>query len=200
MRRFRTHLVLLAVLATLALSALLPSTAGATTHKLGTGTAVVTLDPYVITFIEVGYPFFPAAPAAIAFNAPGPRVAFPITGGAWNTKPHPHGTFLLKGGLFWVHYYPGPALVTFTVPGWRAGVNTTTGWTGLVDGSREAIFDETLTGMHATVRTIHGHKYLQVTGVALTYNATFTTAFNSAFGTALTAEPFGTATLLARRK
>jgi hypothetical protein len=157
MRWSRTHFVLIAVLATLALSALLPATAGAATHKLGTGTAVITLDPFVAEFINAAYPFFPVAPAAIAFNSPGPRVALPITGGAWNTKPHPHGTFLLKGGLFWVHY-AGTTLETFTLPAWRAGINTTAGWTALVNGTREAIFDETLTGMHATVRTIHGHK------------------------------------------
>ena len=200
MRRSRTHFVLIAVLATLALSALLPATAGAATHKLGTGTAVITLDPFVAEFINAAYPFFPVAPAAIAFNSPGPRVALPITGGAWNTKPYPHGTFLLKGGLFWVHY-AGTTLETFTLPAWRAGINTTAGWTALVNGTREAIFDETLTGMHATVRTIHGHKYLQVTGVVLAYNATYVSAFDSAFGTTVPIDtPFGTATLLARLK
>ena len=114
MKRFRARVVLASVVALLALSALLPATAGAATHKLGTGKVVVTLDPFVAEFITAAYPFFPIAPAAIAVNAPGPRVALPVSGGAWSTTPAPHGTFLLKGGLVWVHYVT-TTLTTFTV-------------------------------------------------------------------------------------
>jgi hypothetical protein len=192
---------MLAVIALIAVPALLPATASAKSYKLGTGKVVVSLDPFVAVFINAAYPFFPVAPASIAFSAPGPRVALPVTGGAWSTTPAPHGTFLLKGGLVWVHYTGTTLAATFTLPAWHAGINTTAGWTAPVNGTRETIFDETLTAMHASIRTIHGHKYLQVTGVALAYNATYVSAFNSAFGTTVSLDtPFGTATLLARLK
>ncbi len=56
-------------------------------------------------------------------------------------------------------------------------------------------------GSHASIFSSHGHKYVKVTGVLLTYTAAFTTAFNTTFGTALSiGEPFGTATLVARLK
>jgi hypothetical protein len=197
----RVRLALLAVIALIALPALLPATASAKNYKLGTGKVVVSLDPFVAVFIGAQYPFYPIAPASIAFNAPGPRVALPVTGGAWSTSPAPHGTFFLKGGLVWVHYATGPTLQTFSVPGWRAGVNTTAGWTGILNGTRTAILDENLMGSHASFLTIHGHKYVKVTTVILTYNMAFATAFNTAFGTSLmSSEPFGTATLLARLK
>jgi hypothetical protein len=200
-KQTRIRLALLAVIALIAVPALLPATASAKNYKLGTGKVVVSLDPFVAVFIGDAYPFYPLAPASIAFDAPGPRVTLPITGGVWKTTPNPRGTFFLKGGLFWVHYTAGPTLVTFSVPAWRAGVNTSTGWTALVNGTRNTIFDENLMGSHASFLTIHGHKYVKVTTVILTYNTTFVTAFNAAFGTSLTSgEPFGTATLLARLK
>jgi hypothetical protein len=200
-KQTRIRLALLAVIALIALPALLPATASAANHTLGTGKVVVSLDPFVAEFVIAQYPFYPIAPASIAFNAPGPRVTLPITGGVWKTTPSPHGTFFLKGGLVWVHYATGPTLQTFSVPGWRAGVNTTAGWTGILNGTRTAILDENLMGSHASFLTIHGHKYVKVTTVILTYNTAFATAFNTAFGTSLNVgEPFGTATLLARLK
>ena len=141
------------------------------------------------------------APALIAFDAPGPRVALPVTGGVWNTTPQPHGTFFLKGGLVWVDDATGPGLQTFTVPAWRAGINTLSGWTALVNGTRTDIFGEILNEPFSAVVTIHGHKYLKVSNVMLSYSTSFTSAWEAAFGTELSpAESFGTATLLARLK
>jgi len=202
MRRSRTRVVLIAALATLGLAALVPATATAATHKLGPGKAVIALDPFVATFISAGYPFYPLGPASIAFDAPGPRVALPVTGGVWSSTPMPHGTFFLKGGLVWVHYASGPVLQTFTAPAWRAGILTLAGWTALINGARTDIFGESVeAGHYSAVVTIHGHKYLKVSNVSLDYSTDFTTPYNTAFGTTLSpGEPFGVATLLARLK
>ena len=52
----RTRVVLVLALATLALAALLPATATATTHKLGAGKAVISLDPFMYIFINATDP------------------------------------------------------------------------------------------------------------------------------------------------
>ncbi len=123
-----------------------------------------------------------------------------VAGGTWD-KSHSRGTFLLNGGLVFVHYTAGPVIHTLTLRSWRAGVNTTAGWTARVNGTRMVILDENLMGSHPSYPTIGGHKFVKVNTVILFYDNAFTTAFNTTFSEALTdGEPFGTATLLARLK
>ena len=201
MKQTRIRLAMLAVIALIAVPALLPATASAKNFKLGTGKVVVRLDSFFDLFISAGYPIYPVAPASMAFDAPGSRIALPITGGTWSAGLHPHGTFMLKGGIVYIHYNAVPTLETLSVPAWRAGINTSAGWTGLINGTRTTIFDEDLTTSTTTFPTAHGHKFVKVTGVVLTYDAALTNAFNSAFSLGLSLNtPFGTATLLARVK
>jgi len=197
----RVRLALLAVIALIALPALLPATASAQSFKLGTGKVSVSLDPFYLIFLTGGYPMYPVAPAAMAFDAPGTRLALPVKGGIWNAGLHPHGTFVLKGGFEFIHYSGSPTLVTLSIPGWHAVVGTTTGWTAVVNGARTPILDEDLTTATTTFPKSHGQTFVKITGVVLTYDNGFTNAFNTAFGTTLgDNEPFGTATLLARLK
>ena len=201
MKQTRIRLALLAVIALVALAALLPATAGAQTRKLGTGKVVVVLDPVFNLLLVSDYPFYPVAPASMTFDAPKPRMALPITGGTWSAGLHPHGTFKLKGGFVFVHVTGSPTLVTLSVPGWRAGINTSAGWTGLINGTRTTIFDEDLTTSTTTFPTSHGHKFVKVTGVILTYGTGITNAFSAAFQATLGPNTlFGTATLVARLK
>jgi hypothetical protein len=200
-RQTRIRLGLLAVVALVALLALLPATASAKTFKIGTGKVVVTLDPFFNIFLSAGYPMYPVAPASMAFDAPGSRMALPVVGGRWHATLHPHGTFVLKGGFVFIHYTGVPMLKSLSIPAWQAVVGTTTGWTALVNGTRAPILDEDLTTSTTTFPKAHGHRSVKITGVVLTYDNAFTTAFNTAFGTTLSNnEPFGTATLVARLK
>jgi hypothetical protein len=197
----RIRLALLAVIALIAVPALLPATASAKNFKIGTGKVSVSLDPFFVIFLTAGYPMYPAAPAAMAFNAPGTRMALPVTGGIWHAGLHPHGTFVLKGGFVFVHYTGSPMLESLSIPGWHAVVGTTAGWTGLVNGTRTPILDEDLSTSTTTFPKSHGQTFVKITGVVLEYDDAFTSAFNTAFGLALIdGEPFGTATLLARLK
>jgi hypothetical protein len=137
----------------------------------------------------------------MAFDAPGPRIALPVKGGTWSAGPHPHGTFVLKGGFVFVHYAGSPTLETLSVPGWRAGINTSAGWTGLINGTRTTILGEDLTTSATTFPTSHGHRFVKITGVILTYDTGFTNAFLAAFGATLGPNTrLGTATLVARLK
>jgi hypothetical protein len=198
MKQPRLRLALLAAVALIALPALLPAPAGAASRSLGSGTIVVTLDPFFATFVGAGYPLYPFAPAVEPFNVPGPRVVMPVYGGTWNTSTL-QGTFRSKGGIVFIHYAAG-TLRTLTLPAWRAGVGTTAGWTALVNGTRTTILTQSLTGMNITLPRIHGRTYVRVTGIALSYNANFLSAFNAAFAAGLTVEPLGTATLQAPLK
>jgi len=103
-KQTRVRLALLAVIALIALPALLPATASAQSFKLGTGKVSVSLNPFYLIFLTGGYPMYPVAPAAMAFDAPGTRLALPVKGGIWNAGLHPHGTFVLKGGFEFIHY------------------------------------------------------------------------------------------------
>lgn len=201
MKQTRVRLALLAVIALIALPALLPATASAQSFKLGTGKVSVSLNPFYLIFLTGGYPMYPVAPAAMAFDAPGTRLALPVKGGIWNAGLHPHGTFVLKGGFEFIHYSGSPTLVTLSIPGWHAVVGTTAGWTGLINGTRTPILDEFLNTSTTTFPKSHGQRFVKITGVALEYDDAFTSAFNTAFGTSLVnGEPFGTATLVARLK
>ena len=201
MKQTRVRLALLAVIALIALPALLPATANAQNFKLGTGKVSVSLDPFFVIFLTAGYPMYPVAPAAMAFDAPGTRLALPVTGGIWHATLHPHGTFVLKGGFVFVHNTGSPMLESLSIPGWHAVVGTTAGWTGLVNGTRTPILDEDLSTSTTTFPKSHGQRFVKITGVVLEYDDAFTSAFNTAFGTSLAnGEPFGTATLVARLK
>jgi hypothetical protein len=198
MKPTRLRLALLAAVALIALPALLPSPAGAATRKLGSGTITITLDPFFAVFVGAGYPLYPFAPTVQKFNTPGPRLVMPVYGGTWNTSTL-RGTFNSKGGIVFIHYSAG-VLRTLTLPAWRAGVGTTAGWTALVNGTRTTILTQTLTGMQITLPRIHHRTYVRVTGIALSYNANFLSAFNGAFAAGLMTEPLGTATLQAPLK
>ena len=201
MKHTRLRLALLAAVALIALPALLPTTAGAQNMKLGTGKVVVVLDPFFDIFLNAGYPMYPVGPASMAFDAPGPHITLPTTGGTWSSTLHPHGTFVSKGGFAFIRFTGSPTLTALSIPGWHAVVGTTAGWTGLVNGTRTPIFDEDLTMSHTTFPTSHGHKFVKITGVILKYDDGFTNAFLAAFGTTPGPnQPFGTATLVARLK
>jgi hypothetical protein len=198
MKQTRIRLALLAAVALIALPALLPAPASAANRNLGTGTIVITLDPFFATFVGAAYPLYPYAPTVQRFNAPGPRLVMPVYGGTWNTSTL-QGTFRSKGGIVFIHF-TGGVLRALTLPSWRAGVGTTAGWTALVNGTRETILTQNLTGMHITLPRIHHRTWVKVTGIALSYNANFLSAFNAAFATGLLTEPLGTATLQAPLK
>jgi hypothetical protein len=202
MRRLRLRLApsLLAALTALIVMTALPATASAVARPLGTGRAVITLDPFARTFIGGGYPFYPVAPATLGFTGAAPRLVLPVAGGTWDRSAL-RGTFVLRGGLVYVHYTSTTAFTAFNLPAWRAGINTTAGWTALVNGTRRRILDENLMGSHPSYPFIGGHRYVRVTTVILSYSTAFTNAFNAAFGAALPfGSPFGVATLQARLK
>ena len=192
---------LVIVLAALALMLLVPAAASASPQALGAGKAVFTLDPFFATFVGTGFPVYPVAPAVLNFDGhTTPRLVMHVAGGTWD-KAHSRGTFLLKGGLVFVHYTAGPVIHTLTLGSWRAGVNTAAGWTARINGTRAVILDENLMGSHPSYPTIGGHKFVKVNTVILFYDSAFTTAFNTTFSATLAdGEPFGTATLLARLK
>jgi hypothetical protein len=188
-------------LAALCLFAFVPAAAGATTRHLGTGTATFSLDrAQTILFFGAAIPPYPVSPAAMTFTTSAVKFTMPISGGTWSPSAL-QGTFLLKGGLAYVH----PAATTFTVldlTGWRAGVNNNTGFSIAANGHRSSrFFDENLMGSIPSIVTSHGYKYVKITDVLLFFNATSTAAINGAFGT--TPPPgatFGSVTFLARLK
>jgi len=195
MRRPRFILSLLICVAVLVPLFALPTTASARVRPLGRGKVVVTLDPFFAQFIAAGYPFFPFAPASMGFIGTAPHLVLPVTGGTWN-KATLRGTFDLKGGLVWVHYTSPTAFIAFSLLAWHAGINTTAGWTGLVNGGRIAIFDENLMGSHPSYPLIRGHRYVRINTVILSYNTAFTNAYAAAFAATLPpGGPFGVATL-----
>ncbi|MGZ4199140.1 MAG: hypothetical protein ACXVP1_03030 [Thermoleophilia bacterium] len=200
LRRYGRSLAVAVALAALALLLALP--AGASAKSLGKGQATVRLDPFFAALVGGGYPSYPVAPATAHFGiASTPALNLPVTGGNWDVA-HARGTFSVKGGVDYIHYTTGPlTLHQLAITAWHAKVNQTTGWTASANGSRIAVFDENLTASHTSFPTIRGQKYVKVSGVALTYDPAFITAFFGVFGITLpTATPFGTATLLARLK
>ena len=194
---------MLALLAVTTLLVMLPPSASARARALGKGQATVTLDTYFVLFVGGGFPIYPSAPATMHFGlALTPKLIVPIGGGTWDTV-NARGTFLLKGGVDYIHYTSGPplALHRLLIVKWHAGVNTTEGWTGQANGSRITIFDENLMGSHPSFFKRGGHRYVKVNDVILTYDTAFSTAFNNTFGTTITpGTPFGTATLVAQLK
>ncbi len=203
MHQLRQHrrLAVVVALAALALLFALPASASAASHPLGKGKASFTLDAFYALLVGASYPFYDVAPATLNFGvAQTPSLRMPITGGSWD-KAHSSGTFVLKGGLDFIHYTTGPlTLHQLTDTAWHAHVNMTTGWTASVNGTRIVALDENLAGAHTSFPTIGGHKYVKVSNIALTYDAAFSTAFNSVFGVTIGMSNFGTATLLARLK
>jgi hypothetical protein len=202
MKRSRTRVALVAIVALLALPALLPTTAGATTHLLGAGTATFSLDPTETgDFMHAAIPPYPIYPARMSFTTSRATFRMPIFGGHWTPGTGAHGTFLLKGGLAYVA--PGTGtFVVLNLKGWRAGVNNSTGFSISANGTRSShFFDENLMGSIPSVVTIHGHKFVKVTNVLLFFNATSVGAINGEFGSAPSpGDPFGSVTFLARLK
>ncbi len=185
MKRSSTRVFLVAALAVLALSALLPATAGAATHKLGAGTATFRLDPTLTgDFLDAGIPPYPIFPARhVVGHDPRARSRMPVTGGTWTPGAGAHGTFLLGGGLAYVANGTSTFLI-LNLKGWHAGVNTSAGISISANGTRTpTFFDENLMGSIPSVVTIHGHKYAKVTDVLLSFNATSVGAINGEFGT-----------------
>ncbi len=179
----------------------LPAAAGAATHPLGTGTATFTLDPdQTGAFITDGMPPYPISPARISFGGSAIRLTMPIAGGTWSTT-NLRGTFLLRGGLVFVE--PGvPTWKKLRLTGWRAGVNNSTGFSLLANGTRHARFlEQNLMGSIPSVVTIRGHKYVKVTNVLLFFDTTSIDAFTGVFGSGPPdSAPFGAVTFLARLK
>lgn len=205
MHHLRQHsrVALVVALAALTLFLAVPASASAAPSRLGKGQASFTLDPFFAFFVNNGFPPYPLAPATMKFSiATTPKLIMPVTGGTWN-KGFSRGQFLLRGGLDYIHYTAGPlTLHQLAETGWHANVNTTTpGWTAASNGTRIIFLDEDLTNVHITYPTIHGHKYVRVSNIALTYDTAFITAFVNEFvlNPGVTV-PFGTATLQARLK
>ena len=190
-----------AVALTAALLLLLPATAGASSRLLGAGTATFVLDPgQTGTLITNGTPPYAISPARLAFGASTVSLKMPIYGGTWSPSGL-RGTFLLRGGLVFVK--PGvPTWTKLRLTKWRAGVNNSSGFSILVNGTRHAgFFEENLMGSEPSVVTIKGHKYVKVTNVLLFYDATSVNAFTGAFGSGpADSAPFGAVTFLARLK
>ena len=205
MKRTRFRLALLAVIAVVAVTALLPATASAKKIRLGQGKVAVTLSPWFDIFLIAGYPIYPASPAAMTFGGSDPILALPVAGGVWHTGSSAHGTFVLKGGITFIHVSSGIESLSFT--GWHANVGASSeGWTGVGTGvntgSFGVLFDEDLTNSHVSFTHIHGHKYLEITDVVLTYDSDLQSVYASTFSPSAIPDntPFGTATLLARVK
>ncbi len=181
---------------------LAPAAAGAAVHTLGAGTATFTLDPTETgDFIGSSLPPYPIPPARMSFTTSDATFTMPIRGGTWTPGAGAHGTFLLRGGLAYVS--PGTStFLLLDLKGWRAGVNTGTGFSISVNGTRSAnFFDENLMGSIPSVVTIHGRKYVKVTNVLLFFNATSVGAIDGVFGLApAPGDPFGSVTFLARLK
>jgi len=200
MRLSRARLALLAIVALLALAGVAPATAAAKTHRLGAGTATFSLDPQLTgDLLQAGIAPYPIFPARISWGLSSVTLRMPVTGGTWTTGTAAHGTFLLAGGLAYV----ARGITNFiilNVKGWRAGVNTTPGISVSVNGTRTPNFlDEDLAGMTQSIVTVHGQKFVKVTGVGLDFGATSANEINDAFDVALAPlDPFGTATFLAR--
>ena len=143
---------------TAALLLLLPATAGASSRLLGAGTATFVLDPgQTGTLITNGTPPYAISPARLAFGASTVSLKMPIYGGTWSPSGL-RGTFLLRGGLVFVK--PGvPTWTKLRLTKWRAGVNNSSGFSILVNGTRHAgFFEENLMGSEPSVVTIKGHK------------------------------------------
>ncbi|MGZ4199299.1 MAG: hypothetical protein ACXVP1_03865 [Thermoleophilia bacterium] len=205
MHHLRQHsrVALVVALAALTLFLAVPASASAAARPLGQGQASITLDPFFATFAMFGYPFYPLTPAIMKFSvATTPRLVMPVTGGTWNTG-FSRGRFNLRGGLDYIHYTTTPlTLHQLAATAWHANVNLTTPWTASVNGTRIVALDEDLTNVHITVPTIHGHQYVRVSNIVLSYDTAFNDAFTSVFGLPIGTLPigFGTATLQARLK
>jgi len=179
----------------------LPASASAAAKPLGKGSITVRLDPF-FALLSGGYPMYPVAPATMHFGVPTtPALIVPVKGGSWDVA-HDRGTFLVRGGIDFIHYTTGPlTLHQLTATAWHARVNQTTGWTAVANGSRMVVFDENFKASHTSYLTVGGRKFVKVSNVTLTYDNAFATVFSNVFGATLgTTTPFGTATLLARVK
>jgi len=202
MRRHGRSVAAAVALAALVLLLVLPASASAASTPLGKGKVVVRVDPFFVQLVLGGYPFYAVPPAATQFGIPTtPSLTLPITGGTWD-RTNTRGTFLVKGGVDYIHYTTGPlTLHQLDVTAWHAKINPTAVWTAVANGTRIAAFDAGLTSARMSFPTIGGHKFVKVSNVALTYDAAFDTAFFNVFGVSLvTTTPFGTATLIARLK
>jgi len=191
--------LILVLVAVMALLVVLPATASART--LGKGQATIRLDPVFALFVAGGFPPYPVPPGTMDFGvAVTPKLALPVVGGNWSSLDS-RGTFLLRGGIDYIHYTAGPlTLHQLRVVKWHAGVNTTAGWTAQTNGTRIKVFDEDLTGSNPSFFKKGGHRYVKVNDVVLTYSTAFVTAFTNTFGPTPPGIPFGTATLVARLK
>jgi hypothetical protein len=200
-RRDRLTAAAVLALGVLCLLCIVPASAGATTRHLGAGTATFSLDTTeTLGFFAASMAPSPIYPARMALTASRVTFKMPIYGGTWGAGGT-RDTFLLRGGL----YYVRAGASTFTLlklTGWRAGVNTTAGFSISANGTRSSdFFDENLMGAESLVVTIHGHKYAKVTEVLLFFNTTSAGVFNGVFGTPPTAgDLFGAVTFLARLK
>ena len=200
MRRLQVRLALLAVAALLVLAAVAPATAAARTHRLGAGTATLSLDPTETgLFLQAGIPPYPIFPARISWGTSSAVVRMPITGGTWTTGAGAHGTFLLRGGLAYVAQGTTNFLI-LNLKAWHVGVNTSNGISVSANGTRTPnFFDDKLPV--SSIVTIHGQKFAKVTDLPLFFNATSVSAINGEFGSAPNpGETFGLITVLARLK
>jgi len=145
-------------------------------------------------------------PAKLSFGATTATFTAPVSGGRWNTTTK-HGTFLLRGGLTFVlaeeivtENGTSGQFVQFPMTGWRIGVGTSAGVSVVANGARTpGFFDQSLNGTTSIV-TLHGHKYVKVTGLGLSFNATSAGAISSVMlgRGPNAADPFASVTLLAR--
>ena len=199
-----------AALAAAVAALLAPAVAGAATRALGAGTATFHLDSgETATIMGTFFEPYPAPPARLSFGDTTATLTLPVSGGTWNTGTS-HGTFDLRGGLRYVEpieLISGPPDVTtgrfvqFAASGWHAGVGTSAGLSVVTGGARlNGFFDQQPTGS-ARIVTVHGKRYVKVTGLALTFNATSVAALTNVFSRAPgPGDPFGSLTLLARLK
>ena len=209
----RPHRLLASTGVVVALAALIavlvvPSTAGAATRSLGSGRATFHLDPLETSILmdNLLEPY-PIPPALVSLVGTSATLTLPVRGGSWDAV-HARGTFLLKGGLSYVlpvQVVPVSTLTgefeTLSLSGWRAGVGTSAGFSIVAEGERTAsFFDQTPMGSTSIV-TLHGHRYVRVTKLQLSFSAAAVNAFTNTLNRAPTAgDTFGSVTLLARLK
>jgi len=186
-----------------------PTAARAATRSLGAGTATFRLDSVeTATLMDDLLMPFPVAPAKLSFTTTTATLSAPVSGGSWNTSTG-RGTFRLRGGLTYIlaeeivtQNGTSGQFVPFTMSGWRVGVGTSTGVSVAANGTRTSRFlDQSLNGT-ASVITLHGHRYVKVTKLGLTFNTTSAGAISGVLlGRGPNAgDPFASVTLLARLK
>jgi len=203
-----TPIAVAVALATFVVAMIVPSMANAATRPLGAGTATFHLDSgETASLMGEGLEPYPISPALLSLEGSTATLRLPVRGGTWDTS-HARGTFLLKGGLTYVLPEEVVTVSTitglfrkFTMTGWRAGVGTSAGFSIVADGTRTPTFFDQVAKGTASVVTPHGQRYLRVTKLQLSFNATSAGAIKNALGPAPNAgDPFGSVTLLARLK